>query len=298
MSLNILITGGSGLVGGRLLQVLAAGNNNITALYRNKKQESGNVKWLPCDLSDFKIGALDTVGDPDVLVHNAASVKVGVTEEERKEIDKINIEATSLLFDWAEHRGVKKIIFTGSMSIIKKPMPALITEETETDATHHYGVSKLLAETRLLAMNDENGMKNVILRISSPVPATADLLPATVLKKWIDGAAAGKDIDVYGSGERTQDFVAVQDIAVAFATAVGNQEASGIFNIASGAPISMKALAGLIAERFGVGMRHTGSDVNDGDRWNISIEKAKKVLGFQPQYSSEETIKNLLATIV
>jgi UDP-glucose 4-epimerase len=298
MKPNILLTGATGLVGSHILRALMQRKYNITVLSRKNKHENTDINWIQTDLMDFDASTLNDLKGIDVLVHNAGCIKTGLTKEDRDEIRKINFEATSKLFDWAQSTGIKKIIFTGSTSVIKKPLPELITEEADTNPSHYYGESKLFAENKLLALNENTDMANVILRISSPVPLSFEQLPQTVLKKWIDKSSAGGDIDVYGSGERTQDFISVRDIAAAFICSIEKESAYGVFNIASGTTISMIGLARLITNKFQNKINFTGIDANENDRWNISIEKAENILGFQPEFTSEENIKNLLTTVV
>ena len=107
----------------------------------------------------------------------------------------------------------------------------------------------------------------------------------------------GQTIQVFGGGGRTQDFVAVSDIANAFLSCVENKQVNGIFNIASGNTISMLQLAQLITEKYGNKFVFTGTDANEDDRWNISIEKASEFLQYKPEFSSVSIISELLKNI-
>ena len=92
--------------------------------------------------------------------------------------------------------------------------------------------------------------------------------------------------------------MAVSDIADAFLSCIQKDDISGIFNIASSNAISMLDLAKMISEKFSNQYQFIGEDVNENDRWNISIEKAKQQLNYLPNYTSTQAITNLLNNIL
>ncbi len=102
---------------------------------------------------------------------------------------------------------------------------------------------------------------------------------------------------MFGKGERMQDFVATTDISQAVFKAISCADAEGVYNIASGIPISMKQLANIIESKYNCAIEFYGSDINKSDRWNISIKKAKNDFDYTPLYSSKETINKLLDCI-
>jgi len=137
-------------------------------------------------------------------------------------------------------------------------------------------------------------LKYTILRVSSPVTTKLTHMPPTVLTKWIKCGLNGRPLQIYGSGKRSQDFIMTSEIARAFLCSTDNLDAVGIYNIASGSQISMMELAHSISDKFGNAVEFYGPDVNENDRWNISVDKAEKELQFKPRYSSKETILNVL----
>lgn len=291
---KILLTGATGLVGTSLTEEFVRNKFNISAIYRRSKSEQTNISWHLHDISNFNLDFFNSLGKFDVLVHNAASLKLGNTSSEKDEIKKVNIDFTKEIFNWAIQSGIKKILFTSSFSFISKPLPNIITENALVSPSNFYSESKYLCEEFLKDIASKKNINYYIFRISSPVSIDLCRMPNNVLKKWLKQSMSGESIKVYGKGKRTQDFVAVTDIAKAFSSCINNNYNSGIYNIASGNSLSMSELAKKISSKFNNAILYSNKDDNENDRWNISIDKARRELNYSPEYTSEEIISKLI----
>lgn len=295
-SKKIFLTGATGLVGSQLTETLSRHSFSIKALSRNKQLDIKDVEWIVYDISSSDLMLCKQLEGVDVIIHNAACLKAGNTSAELEEIQKVNVDFTERLLNCAVQVNIKKIIFTSGFNLIKKPLPDLINESAALNPTTAYAKSKYIGEQLLQEYEAKYGININILRLSSPVNPNLHLLPETVLKKWISQSINNQTIQVYGKGNRTQDFVAVSDITNAFLSCIEHKNVNGIFNIASGNTISMKQLALLITEKYGNKFEFTGVDENENDKWNISIEKATKFLQYNPKFSSISIINELLKT--
>lgn len=297
--INIVVTGPGGIFGGAILGSLCKTNSRIMALYRTRKgAQEQNVRWIQFDLANFSSDSISEVLEQaDVLILNGASKAIGNNEQELQELQHVNVDSTHKLVNAAGNARVKQVIFTSSLSLLEKPLPNTITEDSPIAPVLHYSKSKFNAESIVLKGAERFGFQPVILRISSPVGSDLSTMPNTVLKKWIQSAQAREPITVYGTGSRTQDFVSDADLGGAFASAISSPKAFGIYNIASGVPVSMGMLAKHLAYRFSVPVKFQGGDINEGDRWNISIAKAKSDLGYIPNHTSIQAVNRLLETL-
>jgi UDP-glucose 4-epimerase len=295
--MRIFITGATGVIGTELIKALASNYKYIIALSRHKQPDLKNVKWIQGDLLNMNFELKNCLKEIDLVIHNAASLNSGLTQIEIDEVEKVNIESTYTLLEAISKTSVKKIIYTSGFNIIKKPLPEKIVEGSELDPKTIYARSKYIAEK----MIEENFKKSCldfsILRVSSPITPSLNLMPNTVVKKWIQTSIDGKIIQVYGLGKRTQDFISVSDIANAFLCSIKKPQLSGVFNIASGSPISMLELAQMITYKFGNKYELTDIDENENDRWNINVDKAMEQLSFKPRNTSKEAIMELLNSI-
>jgi nucleoside-diphosphate-sugar epimerase len=119
-----------------------------------------------------------------------------------------------------------------------------------------------------------------------------------VIQVYLEAAIQGRDLLVYGSGNRTQDFTFASDAAEACWIAF-DRNAHGTFNITGGEPVTMKRLAELAVTCTGNhGSRIVvGSviDPQDDYRGIFSIEKARRDLGFEPQVGLEDGLAQCVA---
>jgi UDP-glucose 4-epimerase len=295
--MKLFFTGATGLVGTAIREAFSQQPFEIKALSRKQQPPATNTEWILSDISDNTLDLAHHIENTDVIVHNAACLYIGQTEVENEEIQKINVDFTKKLLDWSAANKIQKIVFTSTFSLLAKPLPGLITETADVKPVFPYAESKFHGEQLVQEYAAKYGFQYAILRISSPVSVDLAAMPQTVVKKWISQSLSGQDIQLSGTGTRTQDFIALTDIAQAFVNSVINIDASGIFNIASGSELSMSALAQMITDKFGNRYSMTGNDENGDDRWNISIEKAKQQLNYQPRYSSEQAIAALLTSV-
>ncbi len=296
--ISILLTGGTGLIGSELSKSIVSTYGNLSVLYRERKLPIAGINWIKHDIGKDAINELtDVLNETDIVIHNAACVKNGNTKSEIDEIEAVNVNFTKNLLEKIAKTKVKKIIFTSSFSFIKKPLPSIITEDAPIDCITTYSKSKYDGEELIKAYAHKYHINYNILRISSPVANDLNMMPDTVLKKWIINSMAGEPIQVFGTGSRTQDFISVTDIASAYIQCIQNQNISGTFNLASGNPIAMLDIAKLITNKFGNQYVFSGLDGNENDRWNIAVSKIKDQFNFTPNYTSKEAVENLLSTI-
>ncbi|WP_421941599.1 NAD-dependent epimerase/dehydratase family protein [Pedobacter sp.] len=291
---KVFLTGATGLVGTSLTHALLSNGFHLTATSRVEKANTDRIHWVKNNFKDLDLNLRKYLANIDIIIHNGAAINNGKTIEEIDELNFVNIEFTKKLLNAASEFDIKKIIFTSSFSLIQKPLPELITETTKVEAGTPYSKSKYIAEELLHEHAQKYNRNYSICRISSPVSFDVDLMPDTVVKRWISQSKAKQSLQIYGKGQRRQDFVSVMDIAQAYIKCITNLNASGTFNIASGSTISMTELAMIISNHFGNDYFYGNQDVDENDKWNISIEKAKQQLGYSPKYSSAELISTLL----
>lgn len=293
---RILFTGATGLVGTAVLQRIIAAGHSVVALSRNTGAARSGVQWLKADFRRDIRPVLMNIAPVDAVVHNAASLVLGRNQGELEELENVNCQASRILINWSVREGVANFIFSSSLSHIERPFPAVITENAIVSPTIPYSRSKYKIEQELVAAAQDSSLRAFVFRLSSPVSRDPAFLPRNVIRLWIEKAQLGEDLTVFGTGSRTQDFVCVDDIATAYEAALRSRSA-GLYNIASGTALSMRELAKMIASRFGVGVRFHAEDVNEMERWNISIEKAQQHLQYSPHWTSRSVISELLHQI-
>jgi UDP-glucose 4-epimerase len=294
---RVLLTGGTGLVGTDILSRLVQDDYEVVTVSRRPPLvASRRVNWVETDLAANHSQILNALPTVDHLIH-AAAAREAMNESEVARLRAVNVGFTEALFDWAVAKRVGVVIYVSGLNFLRRPLAAVIDENHPVDPRTPYATSKYQGEVAVARHASQQHFRAVSLRVSSPVPQSYELLHATVLKTWIDLARQRRPVAVHGRGERTQDFVATTDVAAAVVLALENSAASGTYNIASGTSLSMLDLANLIAARWGAPVAFEGADATEGERWNISIDKARTGLGFRPQFTARSVVEGLLAAL-
>jgi len=271
----------------------------VTLLSRRQPQiSSKGVRWIRADLKQDFSSALKDVGSVDAVVHAGACVKDSNDAASLVELLETNVRGSDTLLRWCDERAVPRVVFLSSLGVLRRPLQRPIRETDPVGPATPYGMSKLWTEEQLRRHDRKSGFVPIVLRISSPIPSSFEALPPTVVKAWIQAAREHKPLKVFGSGSRSQDFVACSDVAEAVVQSLQSSALSGVYHVGSGIALSMRDLAQTIA-----GMRNTpivfeGVDPNEDDRWELSLEKAREHLGYAPKISGPAAIESLLRTVL
>ena len=188
------------------------------------------------------------------------------------------------------------MIYASSSSVYGPSFDSPAREDAPTNPDNWYSEGKLLGETLMARANERCGFTTTSLRIVAPYGPEQRL--RNVITIFLDAALAGRDITVHGSGERTQDFTFVSDVAEAFWLAFDRKQ-SGVFNVSGGNPATMKYLAELavacVPDSSSKILVGTVPDSQEGYRGVFSIDKARRELGFSPVVSLQEGLARCLA---
>ena len=150
----ILVTGGTGLVGGHLLQTLVQQQKPIRAIIRpNAKVPNAlipyahQIEWFEADLQDYD--AIEQAMNGCTHVYHCAA-KVSFDPKDKKEIWQTNVQGTAHIVNAALFLGIQKLLYVSSIAAIGEAKPGMLIDETCQwiyDATiSDYSISKFEAE--------------------------------------------------------------------------------------------------------------------------------------------------------
>lgn len=279
---RILVTGASGLIGSAVrARLVAAGAEVLTISSRNSEIPDAIV----LDLAQAEPPLLDRllIIKPDAIVHLAAVVpnpslnsNLDLDADKTRAIDK-------LIMGFAKQWDVP-LIYASGCSLYDAADASWKDETFPVGANHPYLAAKL--EGEILATEGSA----VVLRIASPYGR--NMKPSLVLPRFLGRAMRGETIDVWGTGSREQDFVAVEDIASAVEAALVRYR-PGIYNVASGTPVTMLHLAELVVNVAGKGSVRVGGhiDAQDGQTARYLIAKSKSELNWTPAARLNERLQ-------
>jgi len=275
------VTGGSGVIGSDFVDLLQRLDLDHQLLSRSE-----------ADLS--KCGDLTDVvaAKPTSVVHLAAAVPSrslisdsDASAEATRRIDRCVLRAA---LKWKA-----RLVYASGCSLYDPFLPGKNAEDAplQKSLPSPYLRAKLDGERQIL--NYESGL---VLRISAPL---ASNLPDTVVAmRFLRTALAGGVLELLGSGSRQQNYLDTRDIADCLLLAT-KSSASGIFNVASDQPITMRALANVIISHAGSGIVKSSSrsDPREGHSANYSNEKSRRSLGWSPIFSLEDSIDTIIRRI-
>lgn len=287
--MKILISGTNGLVGREVLRVLLKEDTWSTS----RQQASDLTENHICmDLAEDRLEEKIGGNRFDCIVHCAAQIPPGLTGT--AEIADINSRMDRKIIDYCAENHIK-LIYMSSTAVYGMNHKGKIKEKgfLNPDASE-YAMAKRRTEIEIEKRCDQYH----IFRISSPYGILQK--NRNVLKIFISNAIHNQPICYHGSGSRTQNFTYNTDIALAVDKAIKSSK-SGIYNIASERSVSMKELAGIIAQeterifKYQIPVKASGqTDSQENVRMDIDISSAQKELDWIPIYSIEKGIRALL----
>ncbi|MEO5533987.1 MAG: NAD(P)-dependent oxidoreductase [Pseudolysinimonas sp.] len=230
--MKLLVTGAAGLVGGAIARRAIDLGHDVIRVWNSAPIPALSGAYdVRCDLGNpSAVSSLPS--DVTAVIHAAARIPAGDWSDEAAAAVNRRTDDT-LLHHYRSFGGAW--VYVSSVAL----------ESPELRETSSYAREKAATEeSTTLAFSDRARS----IRISSPYgPGMRHL---NVLRRFVEAARAGDPITIFGSGERTQDFVHVDDIATA-AIAAAEFAGGEPVVVASGEPVTMIELARLIVRICG-----------------------------------------------
>lgn len=309
----IMVSGGAGYIGSHMvLELVRKGYEVIVVdnLEKGHKEAVKEAKLYVGDLRDDTfLNQVFEENKIEAVVHFAAYSLVGESMEEPAKYYENNLVATMKLLNAMRKYDCNKIVFSSTAAVFGEPENIPILESDKKEPTNTYGETKLAMEKMLKWYDKAYGIKSVALRYFNAAGADRtgeigeDHKPETHLIPIILQVALGKREKIYVFGEDyptedgtcLRDYIHVTDLAQAHILALQYLEKgkeSNQFNLGNGKGYSVKQVIDMVEKVTGKEIKREIAQRRAGDPAVLvaSAEKAKKELGWKPEYDSLETI--------
>lgn len=288
MKKRVLVTGAAGFIGRYTIKKLQEMGYEVIALVRpGRKERNRTVQTFEADISDANRLSVvfAQVKQCDVVIHLAANIDM----EDAEGIISVNCGGTYHVITLAKQLSAKKFIYISSIPVIGEPRVLPVTEEHMVKPQTLYHISKYMGEQMVQTLCPLN-MQKVILRIASPIGV--GMRENNYLSVLLKKCYRNEGIELYGRGLRIQNYIDVRDIASAIVCAV-EVNCEGVFLIAGKQEITNRELAFLCKEITESSVEiiwGKREDLEEKRQWIIAADKARKQLGFVPEYKLRDTI--------
>ena len=314
---TVLVTGGAGYIGSHAVLALKRAGYNVIVLdnlvygHRDLVEKVLQVELVAGDISDRPfLDQLFATHPIAAVMHFSAYAYVGESVTDPDKYYRNNVVGTLTLLEAMLAASVKRFVFSSTCATYGVPQVVPITEDHPQNPINPYGATKLMVERILTDFDVAYDLKSVVFRYFNAAGADPtgllgeDHNPETHLIPLVLMAALGKreSISIFGTdyptpdGTCIRDYIHVTDLADAHVLGLEYLMQAGntaTFNLGNGNGFSVRQVidtAGLVT---GQDIKVTISDRRPGDPPSLvgSSEKAKKTLGWSPQYPE---IKDIL----
>ena len=235
---------------------------------------------------------------PDAVIHLAALPNAKESTLYPTEALQINVDGTLSLLEGVKACGsVKRFIFTSSSFVYGHFKTPVADEDHPTDPIDVYGGTKLTGEILTKAYSRQHGFEHVIIRPSA-VYGFGDC-NRRVTQILIENAMRGKPLVLHDGGRSMIDFTFVTDVADGFTRALVTPEAANqTFNITRGNARSVRDFALEVKKHFpNAQWQERPPDASRPERGTLSIEKARRLLGYNPTIDIEQGVSEYVAAM-
>ena len=309
---KILVTGGAGFIGSNLTEALLKLNNEVICLdnFATGKKENitpfltnPNYTLIEGDirkLSDCKLA----VKDVDYVLHQAALGSVPRSIKDPITSNEVNVSGFLNMLIASRDSGVQRFIYAASSSTYGDSEVLPKVEDKIGKPLSPYAITKYVNELYADVFSKTYGLETIGLRYFNVFGRKQDPngAYAAVIPKFVSQFMAGESPVINGNGEFSRDFTYIDNVIQAnlLSMITDNKEAiNTVYNVAFGERNTLKDLVELLKKQLtefdpkikDIQVIYGPNRVGDIPHSLASVDKAKNLLAYNPQFSLEKGLK-------
>ena len=287
----VLVTGGSGFIGSHVVDKLVEHGYDVRVFDKIKPLRD-DVEWFRGDLlndSDLVLACRDV----DVIFHLAAIADVNVGFANPELCLTINENGTLKLLTAAVTKEVERVILASTTWVYGRAKGVVDENSPIPLPNHIYTKTKIGQEHLLYTWHEHYGLPYTILRYG--IPYGPGMRSNLVIAIFVRRVMEGKPVTIYGDGNQGRCFIYIEDLAEGNVASMQNGGKNQIFNLAGREFITVNDIVRYLGEFFGdIKVEHKPARPGDFKGAIISIEKARKVLNWEPKTTFREGLRRYI----
>ena len=321
-SKSIVLIGGAGFIGHNLALTLKKAGARVTIIdslhvnsllsfaSSNYDEENRDLYYriinqrldllreadIPINVQDVRdynaLCHLLTEINPEVIIHLAAVAHANKSNKDPYSTFDHSSRTLENVLDNARNKqfNVKRFIYFSSSMVYGNFKGGMVTEETVCEPLGIYGALKYGGEKLVIAYNQVFDVPYTIVRPSALYGQRC--VSRRVGQIFIENALKGVPLKISGDGSDRLDFTYIEDLSNGIVKILENESSKNqVFNITYGESRSIKDMIEIIEEHFpGIEVQYLPKDKLMPARGTLCVDKAKKLIGYAPQYPLEKGI--------
>jgi len=299
---RIVVTGGSGFIGGHVVAALCALGADVLSVDRRPAPSFAchpdgrghRVTVVEGDLRDPGVVAAAVEPGTSSIVHLAAQTQVLKSVEDPRGTFENNVLVTEALLEQARATGTTSFVLASTNAVVGAGSSGVLSEAGVLVPLTPYGATKAAGEMLLSCYNAAYRLRSVALRFTNvygPGMSEKD----SIVPRLMRVAASGAAFDVYGDGLQVRDYVNVADVVSAVVMALRCEELSGPLVIGSGRSVSVLDIVAIVEKALGVGLHVRHVPAKAGEMPAVVVDNSRaRSWGWSPAVSLEDGIAEVV----
>ncbi|HZQ57803.1 MAG TPA: NAD-dependent epimerase/dehydratase family protein [Acidimicrobiales bacterium] len=294
--MKVAVTGGSGFIGSHVVDRLLDAGHHVTVL-DTRPPHRRDAAYRDTDVLDLA-GLVRATAGCDAVFHLAAVSNVNDALADPVGTFELNVTGTGRVCEAARRNRVGRVVLASTVWVYASaPGDGPLTEDTPLSPAgtgHVYTASKVAAELVVTSFGELYGVPYTILRYG--IPFGPRMREELVIPRFVTSARNGTRITIQGDGLQYRNYIYVEDLADAHVLALGDAAADEIFNLEGPAPVSIRDVAETARALVNphTPIEYVAARPGDYAGREISADKARRVLGWEPTTSFEDGMKRYL----
>lgn len=288
---QVLVTGGAGFIGRRVVRALLDAGADVTVADKREVHVAG-VRSVTGDLCDPAVADRAVAPGTGAIIHLAAVTSVLRSIEDPADTYRVNVDMTATLLELARQRGVGSFILASTNAVVGDVGRSVITEQVALRPLTPYGATKAAGEMLLSCYTAAYGIAGCALRFSN-VYGPGMQEKDSFVPRLMRAARDGHGVQVYGDGTQVRDLIHVDDIVAGILT-VWRAGTTGPVILGAGESVTVNDIVQAARSVTGAPIPVEHVPPKPGEMPAVIVDNgAAQALGWQPGHD----LKSGIATV-